>query len=246
MKRATKKIRHSSVLALILLSSSQISLCQKQTTQSKNSQVSPVKSLHPVVVDTIEEKLVAIALKGPVVNTTYHQGKINEYQLQAARTAWLNLLTFQINYNDQSFQKQNPQNSYYVYPIFYLGVTIPMGTLFSRIPVKQAKEQVAISQDNQLQLARNIRAQVISKYRQYKTQGELISLQIQVVDDEQAAYLQAEKNFKEGTVSIEVQNAAQKKYNDELASKLKLQLQQDIYKLELEAMIGTELESVIN
>ncbi len=37
-----------------------------------------------------------------------------------------------------------------------------------------------------------------------------------------------------------------KKFNDEMAKELQLQLQQDLYKLELEAMIGTNLESVIN
>lgn len=194
---------------------------------------------------SIEEKLVALALDGPVYRGTDHQNKINEYQLKSAKNSWLNLLTVSTNYNDQSFKTENQSNASYVYPKYFFGVTIPLGTLFSRTGVKSAKEQVEISKDNQEQLARNIRADIVSKYRQYKNYSTLIALQSQAVDDEETAFLQAKEKFRNGIITIEVHNAAQKLYNDELAKKIGLQLQQDLLKVEIERIIGTTLENAL-
>ncbi|MGB3006844.1 MAG: TolC family protein [Chitinophagaceae bacterium] len=192
----------------------------------------------------IEEKLVALALSGPLYKGTEHQNKINEYQLKSAKNAWLNLLTISTNYNDQTFANTNTQTSY-VYPKYFFGLTLPLGTLFSRTGVKSAKEGVEISKINQESLARNIRADIISKYRQYKNYFLLIDLQTQAVDDEETAFLQAKEKFRNGTITIQVYNASQKIYNDEFVKKLGLQLQQDLLKIEIERIIGTSLESAI-
>jgi outer membrane protein TolC len=195
----------------------------------------------------IEEKLVQLAIEGPVYRGSDHQNKINEYQLKRAKSAWANLLTFSVNYNDQSFAKNNSPatENAYVYPKYFFGLTIPFGTLFSRTEVKSAREQIAISKDNQEQMARNIRADVLGKYKQYKNFSELIVLQSQIVDDEETAFLQAKEKYKNGNITIELHNSAQKTYSNELSKKLSLQLQQDIVKLEIEKVIGVSLESVM-
>ncbi|MHA4843897.1 TolC family protein [Flavitalea antarctica] len=192
----------------------------------------------------VEEKLVQLAIDGPVYSGSNHQNKINELQLKRAKNAWANLLTFSINYNDLSFAKNN-SSATYVYPKYFFGLTIPFGTLFSRTEVKSAREQIGISKDNQEQLARNIRADVLGKYKQYKNFTQLIVLQSQIVDDEETAFLQAKEKYKNGNITIEMHNNAQKTYSNELAKKLSLQLQQDIVKLELEKVIGVSLESVM-
>jgi outer membrane protein TolC len=200
-----------------------------------------------LMVDTssvIEERLVKLALDGPLFRGSEHQNKINEYQLQRAKNSWLNLLTVSTNYNDQSFAK-NPTTSY-VYPKYFFGLNIPLGTIFSKTEVKSARESVELSKDNQEQLARNIRADVISKYKQYKAYNDLIAIQSQVVDDQQAAFQQVEKKFLDRTIDIEKYNVASRDYNTERAKKLNLQLEQDLIKVEIERMIGTKLETVIN
>jgi len=101
----------------------------------------------------IEEKLVALALEGPLFKSSESQNKINEYQLKAAKNAWLNLLTISVNYNDQTFAKTT--TAAYVYPKYFFGFTLPLGTMFSSIPVKSAKEQIKINANNQEQLARS-------------------------------------------------------------------------------------------
>ena len=199
------------------------------------------------MVDTssvVEERLVKLALDGPLFRGSEHQNKINEYQLQRAKSSWLNLLTVSTNYNDQSFAKNS--TTPYVYPKYFFGLNIPLGTIFSKTEVKSARESVELSKDNQEQLARNIRADVISKYKQYKAYNDLIAIQNQVVDDGQAAFQQIERKFLDRTIDIEKYNVASREFNTERAKKLNLQLEQDLLKVELERMIGTKLETVIN
>ena len=198
-----------------------------------------------VFYDSIEARLVRMSLDGPLYKAAGNQNQINEYVLKSARNSWENLLTLSLNYNDQTFQKTTSTQGY-VYPKYFFGLNIPLGILFSRTQVKAAREQIKISKANQEELARTIRTDALGKYRQYKTKKELLRLQTQVVDDEQASFLQVQKNYREGSVNLEAHNAAQKKYNDELAKKLNFQLDLEIIKLDLEKMIGTNLESVTN
>jgi len=192
----------------------------------------------------IEEKLVELAIKGPRMQELQHQNKINEYQLKSAKNAWMNILSFSINYNDQSFAHgQTPAN--YVYPKYFFGLNIPLGTLFSRTSVKSAQENIEISKATQEELKRQIRADVLTKYKQYLAYGELIDIQTEMINDVQVASAQAEDKFRKGTISIDVYSAAQRAKNDEAAKLINLQLQQDLVKLEIERMIGTSLESVI-
>lgn len=211
-----------------------------------SAQVTPLrrdtaKRVNSDTASLIEERLVELAMNGPMVKAASHQDKIYEYQLVAAKNNWVNLLTLSYNYNDQSF-KNNVQN---VYPRFFVGVTVPLGTLLSRTQVRAADEAVQISRENHENLRRTIKAEVIGKYRQYKAYGEMIALQSELLNNVQAALLQSEDNFRKGLIKIEEYNLAQKSKNQEATSLVNLQLQQDLVKLDIERMIGTSLESVI-
>ena len=192
----------------------------------------------------IEEKLVALALQGPEAKNLEHQNKINEYELKSAQNAWLNILSVSANYNDQSFVER--PNTAYVYPKYFFGVTIPLGTIFSKTAVKSARESIEMGKNNQEVLRRSIREEILSKYKQYKAYGDLIAIQSELVNDVQAELVQTEEKFRKGTVTIEDYNKAQKGNNTELATLINLKLQQDLKKLEIEKMIGVKLETVIN
>jgi outer membrane protein TolC len=216
----------------------------------KDDSIPPLyhRNITPENVDSlIEEKLVMLALEGPQYSQTGHQINISQDNLMKARRAWLNLLSISANYNDQTFAKTLPAQGGYIYPKYFFGLTIPIGLFFTMGPdIKSAKEGVANSRNAQEQMARTIRADVLTKYTQYKTYGALIGLQNTTVDDEQAALKQVEKKFKDGTISIEQYNTASKIYSDDVARKLNLQLQQDLVRIDLEKMIGTRLENVTN
>ena len=192
----------------------------------------------------IQERLVQLALAGPVYDVSGHEIAAAQQNLSKAKRSWLNLLSVSADYNDQTFAKTNSLG--YVYPKYFFGVTIPIGLFFSMGPdIQREKENVAIAHDNQEQLARNIRADVLAKYTQYKTYSTMIAIQNNVVDDEEALRKQTEKKFQDGTISIEQYNLANKIYGDDLTRKLNLQLQQDLVKIDIEKMIGVSLESVL-
>lgn len=199
------------------------------------------------VMDTsraIEEKLVQLALEGPEIQKTAHQTAIGEYQLKAAQNVWMNLLAFNINYNEQTLAKNTPTTAY-VYPRYNLGVTIPLGTIFSRTAIKSAKENIEIGKDNTELAKRSMREQVLTAYKEYVAYGQLIAMQSELVNDVKTQLAQSEDKFRSGTISIDAYNSAQKNNNAELATLINLKLQQDLKKIELEKLIGVKLETVL-
>lgn len=215
-----------------------------QKKDSVNKLLTEVDSAY-VFKDSIEKKLVELALEGPSIKSSQSQSKINEYQLRGQKNTWVNSFTLNANYNNQTYTQTN-QNGSVFFPGTTLGFTIPLGTIFSNgARVKAAKQQVAISNFTQEQLVRNIRAEVISKYRQYLSYGQLIAIQNQTVDDEETAYLQAKEQFRNSVIKIEDYNTAQKLYNIELTKKINLELERDLLKIEIERLIGRSLDEVI-
>lgn len=191
----------------------------------------------------IEEKLVQLAWQGPEIQKITHQTKIDEYQLTAAQNVWMNLLALHMNFNEYNVAKT--ASSTYVYPRYNLGVTVPLGTIFSRTGVKSAKENIEIGKNDLETAKRNIREQVLAAYKQYIAYEQLITMQSELVNDVKTQLAQAEEKFRNGTISMELYNNAQKNNNGEIAALLDLKLQQDLKKLELEKLIGVKLESVI-
>jgi outer membrane protein TolC len=194
---------------------------------------------------SIEEKLVQLALSGPLFKASESQSKINEYALKAAKNQWVNLLTLSANFNDQNAFTQNVTNAT-IFPRYFFGFNIPLGTLLSKTAVKSAKEQINITKSNRELLERSLRAEILTKYQRYKNYAELISIQNQIVDDEETAYLQAKEKFRNGLILIEIYNIAQRAYNNEITKKLNLQMEQDIVKIDIERIIGVSLDSVIS
>lgn len=207
------------------------------------AQTTVASVLRPDTTSAIEERLVALALQSPEAKNLEHQNKINELSLKSAQNQWVNLLAFSANYNDQSFAKTSTA---YVYPKYFFGITIPLGTILSKTQVKTARESVEMGKNNQELYRRQIREQVLTKYREYKALGQLIAIQSELVNDVQAELAQTEEKFRKGTVPIETYNTAQKSANTEMATLINLKMQQDIKKLEIERMIGVKLETVLN
>lgn len=74
---------------------------------------------------SIEEKLVQLALSGPLLKASESQNKINEFQLKAAKNQWVNLITLSTNFNDQNFFTQNRTNGV-IFPRYFSDSTCPL------------------------------------------------------------------------------------------------------------------------
>lgn len=191
-----------------------------------------------------ENKLVALALKGPAASALVHQEKIAKYQVKVAKNSWFNLLSVSTNYNDRSLKPLDNQT--YVYPKYFFGLTVPVGMFFTKGPeIKIARENEKIAINNRQANQNTVKVEVLTKYKQYQALTDLLVLQEDVVAEVSAVYTQMEKKFSDGTVSLEVYNAASKRYNEEMAKRINLNLERDIVQLELEKLIGVPLETVI-
>ncbi|HVS97526.1 MAG TPA: TolC family protein [Puia sp.] len=231
------------LLLLFVLHGTQVRAQHVQGGRRKTDSL-PVYRYAPPTDSIIEIRLVNLALQGPQYEALGHKVAINEAQLSQARRAWFNLLTISLNYNDQTFAKPIP-GAAYVYPKYFFGLVIPIGMFFTMGPqIHAASENVKVARNNQEDLARNLRMEVLSKYRTYKNYESLILLQNTVVNDQVAALTQTEKKFRDGIVSIEQYNLANKSVSDEKAKLFNLQLSLDLERLDIERIIGTSLDSV--
>lgn len=195
----------------------------------------------------IERKLIELAMAGPAYRSSNHQLKINELELKKAKNSWLNLLALSYSVNDQTFNKSPDPTNTFVYPRYNFGVTIPLGIIFSQgSQIKTAREVVAYTKDQQAVLAENIKAAVLSKYREYKEYNTLIVIQSELVNDVMANATQAEENFKNGNITVDIYLSVLKTKNEEIAKSFNLKLQQELLKIEVERMIGVPLESVLH
>ncbi|MBS1745377.1 MAG: TolC family protein [Bacteroidetes bacterium] len=195
----------------------------------------------------IENRLVQLALAQPQFKQTEAQNKILDYQLKKQRNNWMNLLSLSANYNDQTFAKPRNGNSVsYVYPKYFFGFTIPIGMIVANgSDIKITKQSQIIANEQQAELAKTIRADVLKNYKQYKANEKLLAIQNQLLDDLEAGFLQVEQKFKNGTATLDQYNDASKKYNDQSVIVINLQLQQDLVKVELERLIGMRLEDAL-
>ena len=206
-----------------------------------------IRSL-PIRDTGVEEKLVTLALQNVVYDATTRLITIAQYKVRQEKNSWFDLLTISSQFNDQSFKHATPNsNVAYIYPKYFYGITIPIGTIISKGgQVKSAREEVRIAEDHQMEAALKLRTDVLSKYKSWRVSNTLVLLQRQVADDVHAAFLQVEKRFNDGTVTIEAYSEASRAYTTEMTKQLTYQLQADTQKLEIEQIIGVRLESVTN
>jgi outer membrane protein TolC len=216
--------------------------------KAQTAAMSPMQNgvVEPDTTHATEERLVAIAMTRPSYDQTYRTIRIAEHDLSKARNEWLNLLTVTLNYNELDFS-HNTTNQYgYVYPKYFFGVTIPLGFFISRSSdIKLAKEQEYIALDQQQEMARTIRATIIGRYRAYIVYQDQLNLQTDVINGEKTAFLEVEKDFRDGKTSLALYNLAAKSYSNEVMRKLSIQLLSDQCKTDIEQALGMTLESAL-
>lgn len=200
----------------------------------------------------IREKIVSLAMQNPELEIADFQVKIAQYQLKEAKGWWLNNISFSLNANEftvkrLSGQKQSDDlRQYPYYPLYNMGVSIPLGGLFSKpAATKAARERVAIAQATRAGKYRQVRATALSVYEDYLTQKELYTLQSQVTENSYNEYLQASQKFRRGEISLEEYNMTETKYNDALKGRITAKSSYNISKIQLEELIGVPIDQVL-
>ena len=233
------------LIALIptLLLTAVVAMAQPGKTKQDSLSAASVGYLPDTI---IENKLIELAMKSPFYTASIHQINITELQLKSTKNAWLNLLSLSTTVNDQTLKKPEPGANTYVYPKYNVGITIPLGIIFSQgNNVKSARESLALTKDNQEQLARTIKATILSKYREWRNYERMLYIQSELVTSVVAAANQADDEWNKGTIAKDVYLTVMKTKNDELARSINLKYSQYQVQLEIEKIIGVPLESVL-
>lgn len=197
--------------------------------------------------DSIGIKLAELAIaNNPSIKVIDKQIDGSRYAMKSMKGTWLNYVqgSFNINENSLGGGQTTPgteQNAFY--PRYNLNIGIPLGLFFTKAnQVKQSKaqyEEFGVRKDvEKLRLQQAVR----QAYQNYEMARSLVLLQEMVVQDEQILYKQVEEKFKNNQVQLEIFVNGSKRYNAEIVKRLTLANTLATAKIDLETLLGMDLE----
>ncbi|WP_126243565.1 TolC family protein [Chitinophaga rhizosphaerae] len=198
----------------------------------------------------IKDKLVELALNNPAIRIRTAERDKSVSELAKANGNWLNYVTASMNLNEITLRMRdlggNQNGTQLYYPLWNVGINVPLGSFIGKAnDVKIARRNIDIATEQQEVAKRQITALVLTKYQDYITTKQQLSIQQELNDEDQAAFDQAEAKFATGGVTYEQYSAISKKYNDGRVRKLNLERDLIVVGLELEEIIGQKLETVV-
>lgn len=175
------------------------------------------------------------------------QTEISKEQLSKSKVKWLDYISVSGNVNE--FTIDPPElagNQPLFYPRYNFGLNFSLGSIFTNAyDTKVAKKNVAISEELEKNSPILIRSAVLVKFEDYVLARELLKLQGQIENDEEAVYSLAERKFKINEISLSEFNDASKRLYAERFKKIEMKRNLSVFKYELEALIGTLIEDKI-
>lgn len=192
----------------------------------------------------IRERLVQMALQNPQFEVADRKVAVADYQLRMAKSDWLSPIQAQANLNQQTLMPA--KNGVIFYPLYNIAVTVPLSFLTThRNTVRVARENLLISEAEKNEQYRKIRAAVLSKYEDYLMYKAKLERQSRITQDTYLNYKQREKDFQDGLIMIEEYNKSFQVYSDQQDQKDQAQRNLNVTKIELEEMIGGNLDDVL-
>lgn len=197
----------------------------------------------------IKERLVQLAWSNnPENRIAENEVLIAKKQVALASSDWLGTIRFSGNVNEFVLNPDaDTDGRGAFYPKYNIGMSIPLN-IFMAIPNKTS--QARIVHDNQIENLKarklHIRAEVLRLYANYKRDMELYKLQTNMTEEAYSNYMLSEQQFKNGEIPIEDYSSTSKSYFSELAAKIRAETTLEISKINLEEIIGVNLESVLS
>jgi outer membrane protein TolC len=205
------------------------------------------RPLDTLRISDIREKLVRLALQNPAYEMVDHANTAASYQIKIAKAGYLGLFSAQGNLNEFTISPPKVNNGAYpyYYPKYNLALNVPFD-IFTRTPnnVKIARENYYITTAAKNQKFREIKADVLTKYENYLLAKQLVELQGRITQGEYATLKRAESDFAENLIKLDDVERAQKSFIIEQVKSLTLQKDLNLSKIEIEKVIGVEIEDV--
>lgn len=202
------------------------------------------------VFDSImKARLPELAMGNPNVKIADLEKAKTRAELSKAGAAWLNYVTVSVNINDVTtgaFRKNNPELANLYYPLWNIGVVVPLGSLISKpADVKIARRNIDIASEHKDGTERLLKRQVLSLLEDFRMKRDLLEKQDELTEESLAAMETAEVKLGSGTGTPQEFTAAKSVYYDHLAKQRILQKEKDVTELEIEEVIGMPLEQAI-
>lgn len=203
---------------------------------------------------TVREKLITLAFQNPDLEVADHGVNIAEYDLKAAKGWWAENFSFSFNANEYSIKQLGKSNTttltpynYGLYPLYNMGISIPIGGFFSKPQeVKADKEKVTIARAERASKYRQIKAAVLTAYENYLTSKELFTVESQLAESAYNDYLQAKEKFRDGQISVTDYNASADRYQGSLKARISAENSYNLSQIQLEELIGVPVSQVLS
>ena len=194
------------------------------------------------------EKLVQLAWRNnPVNEILRREVKRNEYQVKRNAGQWLDMFSMQGNLNEFNLNAQNEQQADRAnfFPKYNFRAALSLG-MFVTIPMttKMDRQSLAIAESNLDAQKLEIRNVVMKTYNDYVLKEKIYKIQAQVFSDIENAHKLLEQKFKNGETTFESYSASQANYNRASIVLLTAETDYKNTKLDLEKLIGMNLEDV--
>lgn len=193
------------------------------------------------------EKLVRLSWQNLPSNiATYSNIKIAENDLTMARWSWLDRLNFSSNLNEYTIgAKQMADGRQPFWPRYNFNISFSPALLF-KVPldIKNAKENLKLSQLSMDEQKIQIRNEVLQRYQEYLMQKEILEMESRMLESATTEFELKEERFKRGQLLLDEYNEAARGYMGQQRQKLAAETSYIKAKLELESLIGVRLEDV--
>lgn len=200
----------------------------------------------------IREKLVELALQNPDLEVADHQVQIAKYNLKEAKGWWASNISLSFNANEFTVKRLEGKNQqedgryYPYYPIYNVGMSIPIGGLFSKpAATKAAREKVNMAQAERDSKYREIRASVLTAYENYLSRKRLYTIQSQITESAYNDYLQTKEKFRNGQTTVADYNISSDQYYKALKERIGAENEFNLTRIELETLIGVPVSQVL-
>ncbi|HVM89341.1 MAG TPA: TolC family protein [Puia sp.] len=196
----------------------------------------------------IKERLVQLALNNPNYEVNDRLTNVAEYQLRLAKGGWLAAISAQGNLNEftiEQFTGSSSSNQVF-YPRYNFGITLPFDIISRNSNnVRIARENYLIAQANKNSKFREIKADVLTKYEDYLLAKQKLELQLEISQDAYNNYQVAVESFRTGSIKVDDLNKSYRIWVTEQVTKLELQRNLNVSKIDLEKIIGVKLDDVL-
>ena len=229
------------LLVCFIACSAQFVFAQDSTLNALNDNLQPTANdIH------IRERLVELAQQNSGKKIADYQVEAAKQEIGIAKAGWLSSISASSYRNEFSINPPSKDQMNFYYPKYNFGVSVPL-SVFITVPksVKIARSQYHIAQETQKLKGLNIRNQVLSRYEDYLMYKKQLTIQSMVTSNEYNAFIQVERKFRSGEITVSDYSKEMQIYNEELSKKISLQHDLAVSKLALEEIIGTNLDSVL-